>query len=245
MLLERVLQSQGFGSRRGCRELIRAGRVLINGRPALEPSEELATPGLELTVDGERWRYRERVYLAMNKPAGHECSRAPEHHPSVFSLLPAPLLERGVQCVGRLDVDATGLLLLSDDGQFAHALSSPRRHVPRVYEVTAADPLDDRQLEALRAGVALKGESAPARADACTRLADRALRLTISEGRYHQVKRMLAAVGSRVVALDRVAIGALALPAGLGPGQWRYLEEHELPALAPTATRGAGARAPR
>ena len=229
MQLERILQSQGFGSRRECRARIRSGQVLINGRRCDDPFADHPTADLELTVNGEAWRFREHVYLMMNKPAGAECSHQPTHHPSVFSLLPRPLVARGVQCVGRLDEDTTGLLLLSDDGQVVHALSSPRHQVAKVYEVTAAAPLEETQLQALRVGVVLRDEHAPVRAVSCERVGERVLRLTIAEGRYHQVKRMVAAAGSQVQALRRVAIGSLTLPEDLEPGRWRYLEAGELP----------------
>lgn len=230
MQLERILQSQGFGSRRECRARIRSGQVLINGVAMDDPFADVPVEALELTVMGERWRFRERVYLAMNKPAGVECSHSPSHHPSVFSLLPPPLVARGVQCIGRLDEDTTGLLLFSDDGPYVHALSSPKRHVPKVYEVTTAAPLDQSQLSRLREGVVLRDEKEPVRAAACEQLGERVLRLTLGEGRYHQVKRMIAAVGNQVEALRRVAIGSLLLPNDLAPGQWRYLEREELPA---------------
>ena len=110
------------------------------------------------SVDGVVWPYREHAYLLLNKPAGYECSRDPQHHLSVFSLLPPQFAERGVQCVGRLDQDTTGLLLLSDDGKFVHVFTSPKRKVPKLYIATTRHPLDDVQLLALRDGVLLHGE---------------------------------------------------------------------------------------
>jgi 16S rRNA pseudouridine516 synthase len=157
-----------------------------------------------------------------------------------LTLLPPPLRQRpnkgavpGVQPVGRLDQDTTGLLLLTDDGKFIHRMSSPRRHVAKVYEVTARHAVEDRQLERLLQGVTLEDDPQPVRAAACERAGDRQLRLTLTEGKYHQVKRMIAAVGNRVEALHRSRIGALALPADLPPGQWRWLRPTELAALEP------------
>ena len=112
MELERLLRSQGFGSRPDCRELVRNGRVAINSEICDDPYAEFNPENLEFAVDGVRWRYTEKVYLVMNKPGGYEVSHQPHHHPSVFELLPKPLLTRGVQAVGRLDEDTTGLLLL-------------------------------------------------------------------------------------------------------------------------------------
>ncbi|MCA3015119.1 MAG: pseudouridine synthase, partial [Myxococcaceae bacterium] len=183
--------------------------------------------GLALDVDGQAWTCREKVYLALHKPVGVECSHAPTHHRSVFSLLPPFLVARGVQAVGRLDADTSGLLLLSDDGGFIQRQTSPRWKVPKVYEVTCAEPVTRAQLDALGQGVVLADDPAPA-AGVAERLDERRLRLTISEGRYHQVRRMLAAVGNHVTGLHRVAIGTLALPAQLAPGAFAVLEPYQL-----------------
>jgi 16S rRNA pseudouridine516 synthase len=231
MQLERILQSQGFGSRKACRGVIRRGQVSVAGQPCEDPFTDLATDDLCFAVDGQDWRYREKAYLMLHKPAGYECSRNPKHHPSVLSLLPAPLQTRGVQPVGRLDEDTTGLLLLSDDGQFIHQLISPRHKVAKVYEVTTRHTVSDEQVTALLAGVELHDEPRPIAAAACERLSDHRLQLTLTEGKYHQVKRMLAAAGNRVEALKRVAIGGLALPDDLPPGGWRWLEPAELAQL--------------
>ena len=231
MKLYRVLQSQGFGSRKGCVARVRAGAVAVNGMVCDDPETEVDPPGLELTLDGVAWTYREKAYVLMHKPAGYECSHHPSHHPSVFSLLPPPLLQRGVQCVGRLDQDTTGLLLFSDDGQFIHRMISPRKGIAKVYRATCADPVTDAMLEALRTGVALNDEPAPIAALACESIDSHTLRLTLAEGKYHQVKRMIAATGNRVDSLHREAIGGHALPADLPPGAWRWLEPADLQQL--------------
>lgn len=241
--LERLLHSQGFGTRRDCRALVRAGRVSVAGVPCDDPFAEFSPAGLVFTVDGVEWLWREHVYLLLNKPAGFECSHRTHHHPSVFGLLPAPLVQRGVQCVGRLDEDTTGLLLLSDDGQFIHALSSPKRKVPKLYAATLKHAADDALLQALRDGVLLHGESEPSRAVAAELRAPRELALTIAEGKYHQVKRMVAAAGNRVEALRRLAVGGLALPADLAEGSWRWLEAADLGRLSATGPASAGADA--
>ncbi len=231
MKLSRILQSQGFGSRKGCVAQVRAGAVAVNGVVCDDPEAEFNTNGLQLTLDGATWTYREKAYVLMHKPAGYECSHHPSHHPSVFSLLPPPLLQRGVQCVGRLDQDTTGLLLFSDDGQFIHRMISPRKGIAKVYRATCADPVTDAMLDALRTGVVLNDEPAPIAALACERLDATTLRLTLAEGKYHQVKRMIAATGNHVETLHREAIGSHALPAGLAPGSWRWLEVADLQQL--------------
>ena len=161
-------------------------------------------------------------------------SQKPKHHPSVLSLLPAPLRTRGVQPVGRLDEDTTGLLLLTDDGKFIHRMSSPRHHVPKVYEVTVKHPLDGQQVSRLLAGVVLDDDPKPVAAAACEAVGPTHLRLTLTEGKYHQVKRMVAAAGNRVEALHRSAFGALVLPADLAPGQWRWVDGPQAITAAPT-----------
>lgn len=229
--LERILQTQGFGSRRACRQLIRAGRLQLAGTVVADPFLEVEPQDLAFTVDGQVWSYRVKAYVMLHKPAGYECSRSPRHHPSVLSLLPAPLVARGVQPVGRLDEDTTGLLLLSDDGDFIHRLISPRHKVPKVYAVTTRHPVSDTQLAALMEGVVLHDGPEPVAALACEQVSERSLRLTLAEGRYHQVKRMVAACGNRVEALARVAIGGLGLPQDLGEGNWRWLKHEELSLL--------------
>jgi len=225
MKLEQVLFTQGFGTRRVCAGLVAAGAVRIGGRVMDDAGEQVPTEGLEFEVDGVRWTFRQPALLMLHKPAGYECSQKPRHHPSVMSLLPPPLRQRGVQPVGRLDEDTTGLLLFTDDGKLIHRLTSPKHHVPKVYQVGAKHAVSDDQLQRLRDGVVLDDDPAPVRALAVQRTGERTLALTLAEGRYHQVKRMIAAVGNRCEALHRSAFGALALPADLPPGAWRWVDE--------------------
>ena len=231
MKLYRILQSQGFGSRKGSIARVRAGEVAVNGEVCDDPEAEVDPAGLELTLDGATWPYREKAYVLLHKPAGYECSHHPSHHPSVFALLPQPLLQRGVQCVGRLDQDTTGLLLFSDDGQFIHRMTSPKKGVAKVYRAVCADPVTDAMLDALQSGVQLNDEPAPIAALACEKRDASTLRLTLAEGKYHQAKRMIGATGNRVEALHREAIGLYALPADLPPGGWRWLEPEDLKQL--------------
>lgn len=231
MKLYHALQSQGFGTRKNCVARVRAGEVAVNGAVCDNPETQVDPAQLELTLDGVTWPYREKVYVLMHKPAGYECSHHPSHHSSVFALLPPPLVQRGVQCVGRLDQDSTGLLLFSDDGQFNHRMISPKKGVAKVYRAVCADPVSDAMLEALRTGVQLNDEPAPIAALACEKLDEHSLRLTLAEGKYHQVRRMIGATGNRVEALHREAIGNYALPVDLPPGAWRWLEADDLKQL--------------
>lgn len=228
MTLEKIIQSQGFGSRKLCRGLIRDGHVKLNGIVCTDPDLDLSPDDLVFSVDDQEWRYRRHVYLAMNKPAGMECSHRPQHHESVFSLLPPQLVQRGVQCVGRLDQDTTGLLLFSDDGAFIHAYSSPKRKVRKLYEVCVKHTIRPEQIEALRAGVQLHDEPQPIAALACEQTGERTLEMALAEGKYHQVKRMVAAAGNRVEKLHRRAIGGFALDETLAEGEWRWLEAEDL-----------------
>ncbi len=222
--LDKILQSQGFGTRRECREMIQAGFVCVGGDPVSYYDAVFEPEGLEFSVHGEPWTYREKLYIALNKPPGYECSRKPSHHSGVMSLLPDSFLLRGVQAVGRLDHDTTGLLLLSDDGAFIHALSSPKRHVPKVYVATTAEPVTEALLAQLRSGVKLHDEPAPLKAGV-RQLDDHTLEMILEQGKYHQVKRMLAAAGNHCAALCRTAIGELTLESlGLADGEWCHVE---------------------
>ena len=240
MRLSELLYSQGFGTRRLCAGLIENGLVTVRGEVLSEPATEIdvSTWPVAYTVQGQSWEYQQRAYVMLSKPAGYECSHRPGAWPSVYTLLPAPLRQRptpgkvqGVQAVGRLDQDTTGLLLLSDDGAFIHRMNSPRHHVLKVYEVTTKHPLDERQITRLKSGVVLDDDPKPVAAADAQALGEHHLQLTLTEGKYHQVKRMVAAVGNRVEALHRSRIGGLALPTDLAPGKWRWLGEDELASL--------------
>ncbi len=235
MKLEQILFSQGFGARKLCRLLITGGDVEIDGTACLDPAANWDVTSATkdgdafvFHVEGVRWEFHAKAYLLLNKPTGYECSQKPKSHPSVYKLLPAPLRTRDVQAVGRLDQDTTGMLMFSDDGQFIHRMTSPKHEVPKIYDVSAADDITDEQIARLMAGVVLDDDPQPVHALACSQTAPRNLRLTLTSGKYHQVKRMLAAVGNHVDALHRSRIGALELPADLAAGQWRWLNANEL-----------------
>lgn len=226
MLLEKILQSQGFGSRKYCQQLIKNGSVQIDQQICDNPKQNINTDQLLFQVFGEEYQYREHVYLVLNKPQGYECSHQATHHKSVFSLFPEILLHRGIQCVGRLDQDTTGLLLLTDDGQYLQALTHPRKHVPKVYHVTTADPITPEQIQGLQQGVELRNEKGIFAATDVKLFSEHQLSMTIHQGVYHQVKRMLAAVGNKVEALHRHQVGLLELPE-LPEGDWMYLSAEQ------------------
>jgi len=236
--IEDILFSQGFGTRRVCAGLVQQGFVSVAGQLCDDPGELFELENLRFSVQGVEWPFAERAYLMLHKPAGTECSQKPSTWPSIYTLLPGPLRTRpqkaavqGVQAVGRLDQDTTGLLLLTDDGKFIHRMSSPKHHVPKVYEVTVKHELLANQVERLLEGVVLDDDPRPVKAAACQVVSPLHLRLTLTEGKYHQVKRMLAAVGNRVEGLHRSAIGDLRLPEDLLPGQWRWLDSAQVALL--------------
>ena len=232
--LDRILQSQGFGTRKYCRSLIEDGEIQIAGATPDNYRATFDTDGLVLRVFDEDWTYREHLYLALYKPANFECSRKPSHHPGVLTLLPEQFTWRDVQPVGRLDHDTTGLLLMSDDGPFIHAQSSPKRHVPKLYQATTQEPVTDDLIALLLAGVQLHDEPAPLAAVSCEKRGEHVLEIVLEQGKYHQVKRMLAAAGNHCVSLHRAAIGQLPLASlGLEEGEWCYLSPEQLALLAP------------
>jgi 16S rRNA pseudouridine516 synthase len=232
--LDRILQSQGFGTRKYCRALIEDGDVSIGGEVQENYKATIETDGLVLEVFGEEWVYREHLYIALYKPSDYECSRKPSHHPGVLTLLPEQFTWRELQPVGRLDHDTTGMLLMSDDGPFIHAQSSPKRHVPKVYLATTAEPVTDELVAQMLAGVQLHDEPAPLAAVTCIKRGENKLEIVLEQGKYHQVKRMLAAAGNHCAALHRSAIGQLQLESlGLQEGEWCYLTPEQLALLAP------------
>lgn len=223
MRLSNILFSQGFGTRRECNGLIWNEQVRLGDDVLDDPEADVPTDGLVLTVEGELWPYHEKALILLNKPAGYECSLKPKHWPGVHALLPWPLRRRGVQPIGRLDQDTTGVLLLTDDGQLVHQLTSPKHHVPKVYEVTTKYPVTPEQRAALLDDVVLHDDPEPVRADAAEVVDECHLRLTLTQGKYHQVKRMVAAIGNRCEGLHRSAFGAVTLPPDLAPGKWCWL----------------------
>ena len=227
MFLEKMLQSQGFGSRKYCQQLIKNGAVEINGEIVDHPKLKLDLQDLRFSVYGEEYLYREHLYIALNKPKGYECSHQATHHFSVFELFDEVLLNRGLQCVGRLDQDTTGLLLLTDNGQYLQALTHPKKHVPKVYVMQTADAVTAEQIQQLEQGVELRNENGVFAATDIKLLATHKLQMTVHQGVYHQVKRMLAAVGNKVETLHRAQIGQLGLN-DLAEGEWMYLSTEKI-----------------
>ena len=226
----KYLATAGVASRRACEELVRAGRVRISAEVVTDPARDVDS-GAEITVDGKRVQVPSaRLVYALNKPAGVVSTASdPQRRPTVVSLVP----EHGARLypVGRLDIDTTGLILLTNDGDLAHRLTHPSFEVPKTYRaLVERPPITDRALRALREGVELDdGTTAPARV---RRLRPDEVEITIHEGRKRQVKRMCASVGHPVRRLQRVAFGPLQL-GDLAVGRYRLLSDEEVETLLP------------
>ena len=241
MRLAKFLAGAGVASRRGAEQMIRAGRVSVGGERVLDPARDVGRADA-VTVDGSRVSAApKRVVYAVNKPAGVvSTARDPQRRPTVVSLVDSELR---LYPVGRLDIDVTGLILLTNDGELAHRLTHPSFEVPKTYRARLSRaPLSGRALAALRDGVVLDdGRTAPARV---RRVSADTVELTIHEGRKRQVKRMFEHVGHRVTSLERVAFGPLEL-GDLRPGAYRKLAPDEVTALmsasGPAVRRGENA----
>lgn len=221
MRTDALLSQYGYCSRREAARWVKCGRVQYRGEVVHSAGAKVEAE--EVLVDGEPVPFVHGIYVALNKPVGYTCSHKEEGE-LVYDLLPAQWLCRnpGVNTVGRLDKETSGLLLVTDDGQFEHAMTSPRRHVPKVYRFTTSAPIPEAAVAQFASGeFLLEGEVVPCRPAELEITAPCAGLLTLHEGRYHQVRRMLAAVGAPVVSLERIAIGSLCLEQlQLAPGEW-------------------------
>lgn len=213
-------------SRKEAKRAIARGRVTVQGLPCRDAAKKI-TEDCPVCLDGEGLHRPGERYLMLNKPAGVVSATTDADHPTALDLLPHELV-RDLHIAGRLDLDTTGLLLLTTDGQWSHRITSPRTDCPKVYEVTLDTPLSEEAERQLTRGVRLKSEDRTTRPAGVRRLDDRIIELTISEGRYHQVKRMLAAVSNHVQALHRIQVGNIQLDPGLAPGEFRPLTPEEV-----------------
>jgi 16S rRNA pseudouridine516 synthase len=223
--LTKYLAGLGYGSRKDVENAVRRGRIggIETG------SKNLAPPFEGVTFDGEPLDPPPGMVILMNKPAGYTCSRV-DGGQLVYELLPPRFLARApaLSTVGRLDAATTGLLLLTDDGKLLHRLISPKSETPKVYEATLARPLEGHESEAFASGtLVLRGEDKPLKPAKLDVTGERTARVTLTEGRYHQVRRMFAAVGNHVEALHRAQFGPLTLD-GLAEGEWRILHADEV-----------------
>lgn len=227
--LDKLLADSGAFTRSEARTIIRSGRVSVNGHTVRQPEAKFA-PDASVSVDGEVLNCVSLRYLMMHKPAGVLSATEDMRQKTVLDLLPEPYRRMGLFPVGRLDKDTTGLLLLTNDGDFAHRVISPKKHVPKVYFAEVDGVLDAEDAAAFSEGLTLGDGTAclPAKLELT---APGAGRVTVFEGKYHQVKRMFASRGKPVTALHRERIGALALDPALPPGGVRELSPEEVEAV--------------
>lgn len=208
---------------------VRQGLVTINGELVKQAARQVSASD-KVVLDGNELQLVGLRYFMLHKPAGVLCANDDAEHQTVFALLDEPLVER-LHTVGRLDLDTTGLLLITDDGQWSHRLTSPKHHVPKTYRVWTADPIPTEAIGQFAEGIMLRGEKDPTKPAELEIVSENEALLTIHEGRYHQVKRMFAAIGNKVERLHRERIGGLQLPEDLAEGVYRMLTPSELKAL--------------
>ena len=227
--IDRLLSSMGYGSRTEMARLAKAGGIVLDGVEVADVGQRIAlTPDLpaRMVIDGEPLDPLPGLVMLLNKPLGMTCSHK-EEGPLVHDLLPRRWRGRepAISTVGRLDKQTSGLLLLTDDGDLLHRIISPRRHVRKTYRAVLARPLTGGEGAVFASGtMMLEGEAKPLLPAELVVVSEREALLTVTEGRYHQVRRMFAAVGNHVEALHRESLGGLRLPEGLGPGEWVLLD---------------------
>jgi len=233
MRLDRFLSETTELTRSLAKKAMHRGEVCVNRETVKNPATQVDTDHI-VTWNGERLALVGLRYVMLNKPSGFECTARRGLYPRVVDLIDLPKAER-LQPVGRLDVDTTGFLLLTDDGQWSHRVSSPKRRFGKVYRAMLADSLTGEALEQavkrFAQGIELEGEEVPMRPAELVMRTDTEAQLTLYEGKYHQVKRMFAAIGHHVEALLRETIGPLTLDASLAPGEWRELDAQEIAAF--------------
>lgn len=228
MRLDKRLCLEAGLTRSQARRLVYAGRVTVDGAPVRDAGQPV-TEGTEIALDGVRLAHPDGpCFLMLNKPRGFVCSTSDPDHPTVLDLLPPTWRARNPHPAGRLDLDATGLVLLTSDGDWSHRVTSPSTGCPKTYRVTLAEPLAGGAGAALEAGMMLRGERRSTRPAKIRVLSPTEVSITVTEGRYHLVKRLFAAIGNRVVHLHRERIGKIGLDPGLGPGECRPLTRGEI-----------------
>ncbi|MBO4868224.1 MAG: rRNA pseudouridine synthase [Clostridia bacterium] len=227
MRLDKLFSETGILSRSRCARAAKAGLIAVDGTVVRDPSLQIDPDACTVTYKGEPVEYRKYVYIMMNKPEGYVCSNDEPGELLVFDLLDERYKRKDIFTVGRLDKNTTGLIIITNDGKSAHAALSPKRHVRKKYVYTLAEPLSGDDRIKLESGVELKDgyTTKPCR---IIPTGDRSGEIILSEGKYHQIRRMFAAVGNRVETLDRVSFGEITLDTALGRGQWRLLTEGEI-----------------
>ena len=229
MRLDRFLTESLGLTRSQAGRIIRSGEVLVNGMATKSAATQVDEQDV-VELDGQRLQQTGPRYFMLHKPEGYVCSNDDPEHPTVLMLFDEPALNK-LHCAGRLDLDTTGLLLVTDDGQWSHRITSPRHECAKTYRAWLADPVEPAVIEQFASGVQLRGERQLTRPAELELVTPTEALLTIHEGKYHQVKRMFAAVGNKVIRLHRERVGSLALGSDLAPGQYRALTPEEIAAF--------------
>ncbi len=227
MRLDKLLSSTGLFSRKEAVAAIRAGRVAVGGLPERKADRQVREYEDAITLDGAPVRYAKYDYIFLNKPAGYVSATEDGRLPCVTDLLPPPYDKRGLFPCGRLDRDTVGWMLLTNDGQTAHRLLSPKRHVEKIYRFTCDAPLPQKAEECFARGMAIDGGEVCKNARLVCNDTRTGGEITLTEGKYHQVKRMIEALGSRVTFLERISFAGIPLDPTLARGQWRVATEEE------------------
>ncbi len=217
-------------TRSQAKKVISQGRI-TNNDSCIRSSAYKVSENEVISLDGKQIALRGLRYIMLNKPQDFICSTVDEQLPTVFNLIDVEKREQ-LFIAGRLDADTTGLILITDDGQWSHQITSPRKKCSKCYRVGLAEPIEDNASEQFKAGIQLKNESQPCLPAKLEIISEKEVLLTISEGKYHQVKRMFAAIGNHVTALHREQIGKIELDSKLELGEWRYLSEQEVNSIA-------------
>ena len=229
MRIDKFLANSGIGTRKEVKELLKKKRIKVNDEVVTEAKIHIDEDNDIVTFDGERIEYKEYLYIMLNKPQDVISATDDERHRTVLDLLEEPLTKVGLFPVGRLDKDTEGLLVLTNDGKMAHELLTPKKHVPKRYYAELKKPLSKEEAKILENGVDLETfTTKPAKVEFIT---EDKVYIIISEGKYHQVKRMFKCVGNRVLYLKRTGMGNLGLDENLKPGEYRELTSDELELL--------------
>lgn len=226
--LDRYITACGAASRKEAASAIRRGEVLVNGAAVRDPAVKLDEQTAQVIFRGTILKYSTYAYVMLNKPRGYVSATEDRHLPYVLSLLSPEHQRRGLFPVGRLDRDTVGLLLMTDDGETAHRLLSPRRGVEKIYRFTCKEPISDEDVARFREGMTIDGGELCRPAKLSPDADRRSGEVTLTEGKYHEVKRMFEAVGNRILTLERISFGGIKLDPLLARGEWRELTSEEI-----------------
>ena len=227
--IDKIIASQGQYSRSEVKKLVKGGRVTLDGR-VIKSSDEKADPDKNIiAIDGKAVNYKKHIYIMLNKPQGVVSATEDRDHPTVIDLVPKDLRRDGLFPAGRLDGDTVGFVLITDDGDFAHEILSPKNHIMKTYHATLQRDLTQEDIDAFKNGIELKDGTLCLEAEVTAIDSDKPMaQVKICEGKYHQVKRMFAALGNKVLYLKRVKMGELYLDENLEEGQCREITPEEL-----------------